>query len=963
MMKNRALLVGLMLLAVSWQGAVHGQTPSYGIDKTINYDQSGTATPTIDPQQPYSVYLDAGFYTGDSEGSTILPSSTLALPSGATGVVAFSEEQGTLQFNQNFLTLTELNTAFPNGTYTMTLNTVASGASAPTTLSSTVTITGNDYPVTPKITNTNWTGGRLVIDPTKSFTFTWPAFTGSNSGDTINFQIENGGNVNQTVPADGAHNSYVLAANTLAPNTFYTGVLQFSDFEAGSSGTSLPGGALFYRQVYFVIQTGTVAPPSSTLNYIFKDKVLTQTSMSAPVAATGTSPNPGPYVLEVHSPIAGEITGPTSTAYTLLFNAQERSGGNYEYYSDPDSLSTLTSSYPDGTYTLSDGVKVSLSGDVYPNTPQVTLVNGHTPVWNAAGQLVLNPNIANTFTWSAFTSTNANYNFTTGGNEYFQVSGNNANVSQSSSLGSPAFNTYTVPAQALSDGNVYQGEIVYELASALSMPTMTSTDLAGYQTNNNFAVLALKPALNGVIKQAVKVQTSTSSPVGAPASNVFAPGPYDFFAKGTNPGSVSGPNGGSQLLYISGEQDYDFVSGAETSTTSLNTAYPDGTYTLSNGGTVSLSGDVYPSVPQVTLVNGATPVWTSGQLVLNPLIANTITFSAYTGSNANYKFSTGGTEIAEVYGNQDSVDVTQRAFGPEGDSTFTTLTIPANTLTTGNTYTGDLQYILDSYVSFADPTTNTYNFAGYSHVTYYTIAATPPPQQTYLVDKQAVKVQTSNSAPVSGSGNSSSPGPYDFYASATAATSLTGPNGTYTLSLDTNDQLYKYVSPSETSVTNLNAAYPDGTYTFSNSGSVTLSGDVYPSIPQVTLVDGATPVWSNGQLVLTASQAHTITFSSYAGRNANYNFSTGGDESAEVYGNQDSYDNYQTASGLNGGSPFNTITIPANSLTVGHTYTGHLNYYMASSVTFVPATNTYTVAGYSHQTFFIISAIASGVGD
>ena len=117
------------------------------------------------------------------------------------------------------------------------------------------------------------------------------------------------------------------------------------------------------------------------------------------------------------------------------------------------------------------------------------MVNGATPIWNAAGQLIVNPNIANTFTWTAFTSTNANYNFSAGGHESFNVDGNNGGFEQEAGFGGSPFQTTTIPVQTLSDENLYDGRIEYFLASDLSQPTSTSYDVAGYQTLNSFAVL------------------------------------------------------------------------------------------------------------------------------------------------------------------------------------------------------------------------------------------------------------------------------------------------------------------------------------------------------------------------------------------------------------------------------------------------------------------------------------------
>src|SRR5208283_4960685 len=108
----------------------------------------------------------------------------------------------------------------------------------------------------------------------------------------------------------------------------------------------------------------------------------------------------------IQCPVSGTVTAPNSTSFPLAYETLGGTThhGHYEYWSGPDaSQSALDSLAPDGTYTFPGGTQVSLTGDSYPAAPQILFVNGAMPVWNAQGQLVLDPAVTNTITWSSVT--------------------------------------------------------------------------------------------------------------------------------------------------------------------------------------------------------------------------------------------------------------------------------------------------------------------------------------------------------------------------------------------------------------------------------------------------------------------------------------------------------------------------------------------------------------------------------
>jgi hypothetical protein len=194
--------------------------------------------------------------------------------------------------------------------------------------------------------------------------------------------------------------------------------------------------------------------------------------------------------------------------------------------------------------------------------------------------------------------------------------------------------------------------------------------------------------------------------------------------------SVTGPGGTDSIPSVAGGGGtFKFQSSAFATQAALDTAFPDSTpstpstyYTFNPSGPSNpLAGDQYPTAPQLTLVNGATPVWSNGDLVLNPTIDNTLTWSPYVATNTEgFDYATGGYIQFKLTGT--SVADRQQALGPDGQLAFNTYTVTANTLTQGNTYSLDISYFL------ADAGTggSTFNAAGYETDDLITVEATIP---------------------------------------------------------------------------------------------------------------------------------------------------------------------------------------------------------------------------------------------
>ena len=210
----------------------------YLVGKTVTYTQIGNTPPTISSLNPYQ------FATEIDNGSSgaVLATSTLTPPAGATGSVTYASngDNTAMKYKQSYASSSALNAAFPDGNYTFNINT-----STPNTYSATLALSGMTYPTDiGTISNTNWSGGALVIDPTESYTFTWNSSTDLH----LSFGLNNT-NINDNVfnSGSGLPNSYTMAANTLSPGQTYVGQLDFANGVIDTSQISGVTGAAYYQ--------------------------------------------------------------------------------------------------------------------------------------------------------------------------------------------------------------------------------------------------------------------------------------------------------------------------------------------------------------------------------------------------------------------------------------------------------------------------------------------------------------------------------------------------------------------------------------------------------------------------------------------------------------------------------------------------------------------------------------------
>ena len=504
-MKNQALLILLIGVSMSLCPVRANDVGNYSLFKIATYDQTSATAPFLDPAQPYQL----GSYINLGSTGLLLSSSTLTTPTSNVFELASNVASGGgLSFQEQFITKSALDTAFGSGTYNLGVLTTT-----PNHYTTQLAIGSDAYPAIPQITsmtNATWSGGKLVVtNLALPVMLNWASFSG---GIYININ-------NTSISQQVTGTSFTIPASTFTSGNYYQVQLQFTgNFVSGSNTNPIPnsggGGVAYQNQLYFVIQAGS--PVASKSKYVVEKKqVLTQNSNSVPTGVMGTFnyEDSAPYTFEIQSPSTGTVTGPTATSYPLVFSAtfDNSSGGNFVYEGGPlSSQANLDSAHPNGNYTFPDTQVVSLTGNTYPNIPQVTLVNGATPIWNAQGRLVLDPTVANTLTWTAFnTESNPNWheNFNLDSDNSGEVSlQQKAGLSENSST---LFTTYTIPASTMTTGSTYTGNVGLLLASS-AVASGSTLHAAGYTTETYFSILAQPAGYSGGFTPSLFFQNGTS---------------------------------------------------------------------------------------------------------------------------------------------------------------------------------------------------------------------------------------------------------------------------------------------------------------------------------------------------------------------------------------------------------------------------------------------------------------------
>lgn len=197
---------------------------AFSVYKGISYLQTNASAVVLNTNQPPFLFGASV----DLKLSASVTNATLRYASGMDQPMAYEDDS--FGFDSSFATSNLLQTARPDGDYTLTMYTVHDGVRT-----TTLNLTGNNYPGVPRVSN--WAAAQAV-NASNSFTLTWDAFNNAHSNAMIQVSIRlkadwGDHNVFET-PGPGepgamsaTNTACVIPVNTLSPGRGYEVELMF----------------------------------------------------------------------------------------------------------------------------------------------------------------------------------------------------------------------------------------------------------------------------------------------------------------------------------------------------------------------------------------------------------------------------------------------------------------------------------------------------------------------------------------------------------------------------------------------------------------------------------------------------------------------------------------------------------------------------------------------------------------
>jgi hypothetical protein len=211
------LLAASNVLTISAVLAVNDVGLFYVVFKEQKYNQTDTSMPVLGNNGYRLTSRISAAAGGTLTGGTITPPNTGSVHT-PQAYTPTNDGTGSLQFQQKYTMLTDLNTAFGDGLYSIQIT----GGSG--TYNSQLTVSGGTYPgEIPKVSNTNFSNGALQFDPRKAFTVTWNSFADRGANDVIVFTVSDANKQNVMLQILAATaTSQLIPANTLQASKTYS---------------------------------------------------------------------------------------------------------------------------------------------------------------------------------------------------------------------------------------------------------------------------------------------------------------------------------------------------------------------------------------------------------------------------------------------------------------------------------------------------------------------------------------------------------------------------------------------------------------------------------------------------------------------------------------------------------------------------------------------------------------------
>lgn len=336
-------LAAVACLSFLFAGVLHGaDVREFDILKGQMFLQTDTGAPTLSGP---SSFVFQSFADGQANGS--LTNITFNNPN-AQPTSLSQDGDRSYKFEQAFSSKANLDSAFPNGNYAVTMKTTTEG-----TRTVTLSLTGDLYPDTPHISN--FTAAQAVI-PSQNFTLTWDAWAGGTAQDIVQVRIVDSGmqdvvsspEMGQPGALNGLSTSFQIPARKLRPGQIYGVELLFGRASTFDSSTypGATGLAAYFKKTQFPLATtGTqTGPTAGNFSLVFN---FSQGTFNGTNGTISFPQYLGYYFAlynidnDVNYPASVTFTGPNGSGLTNVTSQVNGSSfGNSAFYSSPQVIFT-----------------------------------------------------------------------------------------------------------------------------------------------------------------------------------------------------------------------------------------------------------------------------------------------------------------------------------------------------------------------------------------------------------------------------------------------------------------------------------------------------------------------------------------------------------------------------------------------------------------------------------------------
>ena len=675
-------LSSFLILFASLSHLRAADVQTYSVSKGIYYSQNSSGYPVAETNNGYAFdaavnLQDVGYATG----------AQVQIPGGTSQALAADGD--TLEFKKKYNTAAKLESNYPDGLYTVTINTAHEG-----TRTAYLSLSGGSYPNAPRIQN--YVEAQSV-NANGWFVVKWDAFAGGTFADFIQLKIEDSAgkkvfetpDVDDSEPLNGAATLAWIPPGTLSPGKTYTATLIFQKTRTRSD--AYPGAlglAYYFARTEFPLVTSTQSAPDVEDYIISKGSSFEQTNAWAIIPDEGKE-----FIFNAKVDGAGvgfilNSSLSTPSANTLLLSAD---GKDSEYEDVAASAEALDAKFPNGRYTfnlnlLHDGTRqpsIDLIFCPYPPAPHLTSFDPSQEV--QAGQDLL-------ICWDSWAGG--------GFYDYIQVrieDSDDHKVFETAGFGDKdaldaKATRVVVPAGTLVAGESYKARIVFtKIVAADSSQYRGVLGLGTYFTRTKFDIKTAPPDVK--IFSAAKghdfLQNSTGTPVLHPTS------PYVFEASVimADSNTVTGaailtPGGATRQLVYQGDGKTWLFRDTATDQSVFEAAYSDGSYALTiytaHQGTrtiqLPINGYLYPNVPHINNYSAAQAI--------DPTKSFTLRWDPFQGGTTNdYIYAA----VTDPAGN--IVDDSKRFTSSSAlDGTDTSYKISSDTLAVAKSYVGNVTF-------------------------------------------------------------------------------------------------------------------------------------------------------------------------------------------------------------------------------------------------------------------------------